>query len=82
MDHQFSAAMRATVAEDSLKVRTVRKSPAAGAGTWSRTSRPRHQTVSRLRPFARRRFSVSRPLRVRIRARNPWVLDRLRFFGW
>jgi hypothetical protein len=81
MNHQLPATVRASLPEDSIEVRAVRKSPAAGAGMWSRTGRPRHQTVSRLRPFARRRFSVSRPLRVRIRARNPWVLDRLRFFG-
>jgi len=30
----------------------------------------------------RRRFSVERPERVRMRARNPWVRARLRFFGW
>jgi hypothetical protein len=35
-----------------------------------------------LRPLARRRFSVRRPARVRIRARKPCVRARLRFFGW
>lgn len=29
--------------------------------------------TSRLRPFARRRFSTARPAFVLIRARNPWV---------
>jgi hypothetical protein len=37
--------------------------------------------VSRLRPLSRRRFNIERPARVRMRARNPWVLARLRFFG-
>ena len=39
------------------------------------------QTVSRLRPFARRRFSVFRPPCVFIRSRKPWVLARRRRFG-
>jgi hypothetical protein len=33
-------------------------------------------TVSRFRPFARRRFSTSRPFFVLIRTRNPWALAR------
>jgi hypothetical protein len=77
---KFSTAMGAAVAENSVEVTAVRKPTAPRSGR--RSDRPAHQTVSRLRPFARRRLSVSRPLRVRIRARNPWVLDRLRFFGW
>lgn len=36
----------------------------------------------RLRPFCRRRFSTRRPPLVRMRTRNPWVLFRLRLFGW
>ena len=36
----------------------------------------------RLRPFWRRRLSTRRPPLVRIRTRNPWVLFRLRLFGW
>ena len=39
-------------------------------------------TVSRLRPFARRRFSTSRPFLVLIRTRNPCVFLRCRVFGW
>jgi len=39
-------------------------------------------TVSRLRPFARRRFSTSRPFFVLIRTRNPWVFLRWRLLGW
>ena len=39
-------------------------------------------TVSRLRPFARRRFSTSRPFFVLIRTRNPCVFLRWRVFGW
>ena len=36
----------------------------------------------RLRPFCRRRFNTSRPPLVRMPTRNPWVLFRLRLFGW
>ena len=38
--------------------------------------------VSRLRPLRRRRLMICRPLRVRMRARNPCVRARLRFLGW
>jgi hypothetical protein len=38
--------------------------------------------VSRLRPLRRRRLMIWRPLRVRMRARNPCVRARLRFLGW
>src|ERR671932_375013 len=38
--------------------------------------------VNRSRPFWRRRLTIRRPPRVRIRARKPWVRARLRFFGW
>ncbi len=34
-----------------------------------------------MRPLARRRRRTSRPERVRIRPRKPWVFARLRFFG-
>ena len=39
-------------------------------------------TVRRLRPFARRRLSTSRPFLVLIRTRNPCVFARWRVFGW
>lgn len=39
------------------------------------------QAESRLRPLARRRLSTSRPLRVAIRARKPWVRLRFRLLG-
>jgi len=39
-------------------------------------------TVRRLRPFARRRFSTSRPFFVLIRTKNPCVFARWRVFGW
>ena len=39
------------------------------------------RTVSRLRPFLRRRASVSRPHRVFMRVRNPCLLMRFRFRG-
>lgn len=38
-------------------------------------------TVSRLRPFLRRRDSTSRPHRSSIRARNPCLLSRFRLRG-
>ena len=38
-------------------------------------------TVSRLRPFARRRLSTIRPFFVDIRTRKPWVFFRRRVFG-
>ena len=80
MQDELPAPVGPALPEHAVEVTAVRKSTAPRP--WPRSERPRHQTVSRLRPFARRRLSVSRPLRVRIRARNPWVLDRLRFFGW
>lgn len=39
------------------------------------------ETVSRFRPFLRRRESTSRPQRVAIRARKPCLLIRRRFRG-
>jgi hypothetical protein len=38
-------------------------------------------TLSRLRPFARRRFSTSRPFLVAMRTRNPCVRARRRVLG-
>jgi hypothetical protein len=40
------------------------------------------ETVRRLRPFARRRFSTSRPFLVLIRTRKPCVRFRRRRLGW
>ena len=40
------------------------------------------ETVSRLRPLARRRFNTARPVGVAMRARNPWVRIRRRLLGW
>lgn len=39
-------------------------------------------TVRRLRPRRRRAASTLRPLAVALRARNPWVRERLRLWGW
>ena len=39
------------------------------------------QTVSRFRPFARRRLRTLRPPLVFIRSRNPWVFFRRRTLG-
>jgi hypothetical protein len=67
--------MRPAFTIDALEVAAARQatSPAALAGGHG---------VSRLRPLRRRRLMIWRPLRVRIRARNPCVRARLRFFGW
>jgi hypothetical protein len=40
------------------------------------------QTVSRFRPFARRRFNTFRPPLVFIRSRKPCVFARRRRLGW
>jgi hypothetical protein len=40
------------------------------------------QAERRFRPRARRARSTARPPLVRMRRRNPWVLARLRLFGW
>ncbi len=40
------------------------------------------QAESRFRPRARRARSTARPPFVRMRRRKPWVLARLRLFGW
>jgi hypothetical protein len=42
---------------------------------------PAVQTVSRFRPFARRRLRTFRPPFVFIRSRKPWVFFRRRTFG-
>ena len=53
-----------------------------GAGGQSLASREAAaQTVSRLRPFARRRFNTFRPPFVFMRSRNPCVLARRRVLG-
>jgi hypothetical protein len=53
-----------------------------GAGGQSLASRKAAtQTVSRLRPFARRRFNTLRPPFVFMRSRNPCVLARRRVLG-
>jgi hypothetical protein len=38
--------------------------------------------MSLLRPLARRRLRTARPAAVLIRFRNPWVVFRLRLWGW
>jgi hypothetical protein len=75
IEDQEAVGVGAALAIDALEVATARQaatpSPLAG----------RHG-VSRLRPLRRRRLMIWRPLRVRMRARNPCVRARLRFFGW
>lgn len=42
----------------------------------------RGQGISFLRPLARRRARILRPLAVAMRARNPWVRARRTLLGW
>jgi hypothetical protein len=44
-------------------------------------AQPARYTVSRFRPFARRRFNTFRPPVVLIRSRKPWVFLRRRTLG-
>ena len=48
----------------------------------SRRDDPRHQTVKRWRPLARRRLRILRPFLVAIRARKPCVRLREILLGW
>jgi hypothetical protein len=54
---------------------------ATNALGWSESQGYSLLTVRRLRPFARRRFSTSRPFFVAIRTRNPCVRLRWRVLG-
>jgi hypothetical protein len=56
--------------------------PARGSGAPVRRRSYSDDTVSRLRPFARRRFRTSRPFLVLMRTRKPCVRLRRRRFGW
>ena len=79
VEDQVAVGARGALPVDTLKVAASRE-PAALAPTGVG---PRHvQGVRRLRPLRRRRRRTARPPRVRIRARKPWVLARLRFLGW
>src|SRR4051794_10728441 len=73
VEHEIAVAVRAALAVDTLELGAARQAPALGG---------HGQTVSRLRPLERRRLMTSRPARVDIRSRKPWVRARLRFFGW
>jgi hypothetical protein len=79
--------VRAALAKHAIEVAAARqpgpsRRRASCAVPGPSAGRPLHQTVSRPRPFARRRLSVRRPARVCILALNPWALARLRFLGW
>lgn len=64
--------------DDGHESRKVR--PDAG---WTRVfAQAGSETLSRLRPLARRRLRILRPPGLFMRARNPCVLARLRRFGW
>jgi hypothetical protein len=65
---------------DSLALLEERLELSAG-GEPFRTTQPTAYTVSRFRPFARRRFSVLRPPFVFMRSRKPCVFFRRRTFG-
>ena len=62
-----------------LEISTAGESSALGR---TRAGARHGQTARRLRPLRRRRRITSRPPLVLIRTRKPWVLARLRFFGW
>ena len=53
-----------------------------GGALGRRRGARRDQGMSFLRPFARRRARILRPLAVAIRARNPWVRARRTLLGW
>jgi hypothetical protein len=59
-----------------------RRSPRGSVRTAGDVGTASGYTVSRLRPFARRRLSTFRPPCVFIRERNPCVFFRRRTFGW
>jgi hypothetical protein len=59
-----------------------RRSPRGSVSTAGDVGTALGYTVSRLRPFARRRLSTFRPPCVFIRERNPCVFFRRRTFGW
>jgi hypothetical protein len=63
--------------------RNSRASPQSPGGACGRRRVHRSsETVSRLRPFARRRLRTWRPRFVDMRERNPCVFVRFRFDGW
>ena len=59
-----------------------RRSPRGSVSAAEDAGTASSQTVRRLRPFARRRFSTFRPPCVFIRERNPCVFFRRRTLGW
>jgi hypothetical protein len=71
--------VRAALAVDALELSTARQPPAFPTRL---AGGHRDYALSRRRPLLRRRRMMWRPARVRMRARNPWVRARLRFFGW
>ena len=72
-----SGALRGALAVDAVELAAARKPPArAGrAPAIALDGQP-------LPPFAAPALEDARPPRVLMRARNPWVFARLRFFGW
>jgi hypothetical protein len=87
-DRQEPSASPATRFEHFLELRSATE-PARGGeaeghrgGPGCGCSRQDEETVRRLRPFARRRLSTSRPFLVAILTRKPCVRLRRRRFGW
>jgi len=78
VQHQLTGGMGPPAPNNAIKVTTLRQPSAPRPRPGGRL---RGHTVRRLRPFARRRLRITRPERVNIRARKPWVRARLRFFG-
>jgi len=78
VNHQIAIPFRVTRLVDTIEIGTAGKPasarliPAFSQG----------QAERRRRPFLRRRFRIALPPRDELRARKPWVFDRLRFLGW
>ena len=75
-DRAISAVNPKATVVDLLEFRS-----ATNALSWSESQGYSLLTVRRLRPFARRRFSTSRPFFVAIRTKNPCVRLRWRVLG-
>jgi hypothetical protein len=84
MDHEVTVRVRAPLPVHAVELAAAGEALAAAAALALSPGAPAWHAygVNRLRRFVRRRFSIARPARVRMRARNPWVRARLRFFGW
>ena len=82
VEDEMAGRVRASLAEDAIEVGAAREPSALTAPAGSTLAGSRHYGVRRARPLCRRRLSIARPARVRMRPRKPWVRARLRFLGW